>query len=100
MEKPNSFFENVYKDLKVPELAAEYISFALKENNASFLATVLGDVVKAHGMSHISEVTGLARQALYKMLSKDGNPTLQSMNALLDAVGLELSVSLKKKRAS
>lgn len=96
MAKGSSFKEDLSQRLKDPEFAAEYIISAIEEKDPDFLNQALGDIVRAHGMSNISEVTGLARQALYKMLSRDGNPTLQSINLLLEAVGLELTVKLKK----
>jgi DNA-binding phage protein len=38
----------------------------------------------------------LNRENLYRMLSEKGNPELRSMGTLLDALGLKLSVDVKK----
>jgi DNA-binding phage protein len=43
------------------------------------------------------EGNGLGRQALYSALSENGNPTLETLTAVLDALGLEVTV---KKRAA
>lgn len=42
-------------------------------------------------MSKIAEETGLAREALYRSLATDGNPTLKSMPTIMHALGLELA---------
>jgi probable addiction module antidote protein len=47
-------------------------------------------------MTEIARTTGLGRQALYKALSEHGNPTLGTLMAVLDALGLQLSVQPKK----
>ena len=52
--------------------------------------------ISSKGMSEIARKTGLGRQALYNALSENGNPTLETLMAVLDALGLELSVQPKK----
>ena len=48
-------------------------------------------------MSEIARQAGLGRQALYSALSENGNPTLETLTAVLDVLGLELAV---QKRAA
>ncbi|MGC1468749.1 MAG: addiction module antidote protein [Sphingorhabdus sp.] len=48
-------------------------------------------------MTEIAKKTGLGRQALYTALSENGNPTLETLMAVLGALGLELTV---QKRAA
>jgi probable addiction module antidote protein len=43
-------------------------------------------------MLQVSKETGLARGALYRMLSEDGNPTLKTMLSVLDVLGLDMTV--------
>ncbi len=47
---------------------------------------------RSKGMTEIAKKTGLGRQALYNALSDTGNPTLETLTAVLDALGLELTV--------
>jgi len=89
------FNEDLIERLKDPNYAASYIEAAIEENDPDFLQVALGDVVKAHGVSKISEITGIARQALYRMISKDGNPTIKNLNRLLNSVGLEIDIRVK-----
>jgi len=48
-------------------------------------------------MTAIAADTGLSRQALHKALSEEGNPTLDTVVRVLDALGLQLEA---KPRAS
>jgi len=49
-------------------------------------------------MTHVAEAAGLNRESLYRMLSRRGNPGIHSLKAVLDAVGLRLSVELAERR--
>ncbi|WP_296456301.1 addiction module antidote protein [Phenylobacterium sp.] len=44
------------------------------------------------GMTDLAEKTGLSRQALYKALSDDGNPRLNTFLKVMNALGLTLKV--------
>ena len=44
-------------------------------------------------MSDLARKAGLGRQALYTALSENGNPTLETLTSVLDALGLQLTVS-------
>jgi probable addiction module antidote protein len=53
------------------------------------------------GMSAVSRLSNLNRENLYRMLSKKGNPALNSLNALLNALGFKLAItSVKKKKGN
>ena len=73
-----------------------YLEAAMEGNNPKHIASAIGDVARAKGISEIARKTGLGRQALYNALSENGNPTLETLTAVLDALGLELSVQPKK----
>jgi len=53
-------------------------------------------VLKAIGVSKISKRTGLRRESIYRMLSKDGNPEFRSMLVILKAIGMHLWVVEKE----
>ena len=44
-------------------------------------------------MAKIAKKTGLGRESLYKALSKGGNPKIQTVVKVLDALGLKLKVA-------
>lgn len=77
--------------LRDPEVAAEYLSIAAKEEDPAAFLQALRNVTEAMGgVSRIAERTGLNRQQLYRTLSKDGNPELRSLTKILDASGVRL----------
>ena len=73
-----------------------YLEAAMEWTDPKHIASALGDVARSKGMSEIARKTGLGRQALYNSLSESGNPTLETLMAVLDALGLELSVQPKR----
>lgn len=70
-----------------------YLEAAMEGNDARHIASALGDVARSKGMTEIAKRTGLGRQALYSALSENGNPTLETLMAVLSALGLRLSVT-------
>lgn len=100
MAKGSNFQADLLKKLRDPKFAAQFITSAMEENDEEFLAQALSQVVKAHGTSKIAKASHLTRQALYKMFSPKGNPTLQSVHSVLGAVGLRMSIEPKKKRSA
>ncbi len=70
-----------------------YLEAAMEGNDAKHIASALGDVARSKGMTEIARRTGLGRQALYTALSDHGNPTLETLMAVLSALGLRLSVT-------
>lgn len=73
-----------------------YLEAAMEGNDPKHIARAIGDVARSKGMSEIARKAGLGRQALYNALSENGNPTLETLTAVLDALGLQLSVQPKK----
>lgn len=69
-----------------------YLEAAMEGNDPKHIASALGDVARSKGMTEIARKTGLGRQALYTALSENGNPTLETLAAVLGALGFELTV--------
>ena len=78
--------------LETEEDILYYLEAAMEGNDAKHIASALGDVARSKGMTEIAKKAGLGRQALYSALSENGNPTLETLVAVLNALGLELSV--------
>ncbi len=47
-------------------------------------------------MAKLAEITELNREHLYRMLSENGNPEFRSLEALLDALGFRLAITLRE----
>ncbi|MDX3977273.1 addiction module antidote protein [Shinella sp.] len=68
-----------------------FMKDAFESGDAGYIAHALGVVARTKGMSKVAEETGLAREALYRSLASDGNPTLKSVLTVMRALGLELT---------
>lgn len=79
------------KTLTDPVVAANYVNAALDDSFEMFL-TAIRNVAEAHTMGKVAEHARLNRENLYRSLSKRGNPRLDTLRAVLSAVGLRLSV--------
>ena len=75
------------------EALVEYLNVALEENDPKCFAKALGNVARAKGMSSVSEATGLGRQSLYRALSGDGNPRIDTLFRVLDALEVKLAIT-------
>ena len=83
------------RHLQTEEDILYYLEAAMEGNDPKHIAGALGDVARSKGMTDIARKTGLGRQALYNALSKEGNPTLETLTSVLSALGLELTVQKK-----
>lgn len=83
--------------IETEEDILHYLEAAMEGNDPRHIASALGDVARSKGMTEIARKAGVGRQALYSALSENGNPTLETLVAVLGALGLELTV---QKRAA
>ena len=79
------------------ELAVEYLKAAMEsldnpdDRAAGLLA--LRAVAEAYGgLGNVAQKAGISRESLYRALSPSGNPTLKTLLAVLNTVGMRLSV--------
>jgi probable addiction module antidote protein len=64
---------------------------AAASNDPSFLASAIGVVARAKGgMLHLERLTGIKRQTLTKSFGQDGNPTLSTLMAVLNALHIRV----------
>ena len=71
---------------------AAYLNTALEDGDTSVIATALGDIARAKGMTQLAKETGITRDGLYKALSPTGNPSFDTVRKVIKAVGLKLDV--------
>jgi probable addiction module antidote protein len=86
--------------LETEEDILYYLEAAMEGNDPGHIASALGDVARSKGMTEIARKSGMGRQALYNALSENGNPTLETLIAVLGALGLELTVQKVSKKAA
>lgn len=76
--------------LHTNEDMADYLEAALEDGDPALIATVLGNIARAKGMTQLARDTGLGRESLYKALSPTGNPEFATMLKVIRALGLKL----------
>lgn len=83
---------DVAEHLRTPEEMAAYLEACIEEadGDAAFIAKALGDIARAKGMAQVASDAGLSRESLYKALSGDRNPTLDTVLRVVSALGLKL----------
>ncbi len=83
---------DVAEHLRTPEEMAAYLEASMEaaDGGAAFIAKALGDIARAKGMSQVARDAGLSRESLYKALSGDRNPSLDTVLKVVGALGLKL----------
>jgi len=84
---------DVAEHLNTEDDIVAYLDAVMEEGDLSFLCKALGDVARAVGMSKVAKQTGLSRESLYKALSEDGNPSLDTILRVARAVGVRFHAS-------
>jgi probable addiction module antidote protein len=80
-----------------PELAVECLKVALEslnnpEERGGSLLTLRSLAEAYGGLGAVAAQAGISRESLYRSLSPKGNPTLKTLIAVLNTMGLRLSV--------
>jgi len=75
------------------EAQEDLLNDALASGHAGYIANALGIIARARGMSGLATETGVKRQQLYRALSEDGNPTLETLTKVISALGFRLSAA-------
>ena len=70
-----------------------FLTEALRDGDHRALPLALRAVADVLGMTELAARTGLNRETLYRTLSANGNPRLDTLAAILAAFGLRLSVA-------
>ena len=91
--RDKSFSASLEATLTDPAEAAVYIDAAMELDDPAALLVALRHVAKAHGMAEVARRADVGDKTLFKALSDKGNPTLETVNKVLHAVGLCLSVA-------
>lgn len=92
-----------HHDLEVEELRADreqaiaYLKVAMEslddpEDRAAGLLALRAIAEAYGGLGKIAQEAGISRESLYRALSPTGNPTLKTLIAVLNTVGMRLSV--------
>jgi probable addiction module antidote protein len=78
------------KYLDNEESIAAYLTAILESNDAALLASSLGDIARARGMTEIAKAAGITREALYRALRPDSAPRFDTISRVCTALGVRL----------
>jgi probable addiction module antidote protein len=85
---------------KNPADAKGYLDSCLAEGHEAFQLGLRYAVEAFGGMTALSRKTSLNREALYRALSRRGNPCLENVEKVLGALGMRLSVTVRQSKAT
>ena len=86
--------------LETQEDIQAYLEVSFESGDPKQITKALGNVARAQKMTEIASITGISREHLYTSLSENGNPTLKTLTALVDALGYQLKIEPKKAKVS
>lgn len=78
--------------LTTAEAIAGYLDAYLEDSTPEELREALATVARSHGVSDLSRRSGVSRPGIYKALGQSGNPSFETIQAILGAMGLRLKV--------
>ena len=81
--------------LTSPAAVAAFLDEAAATGDAKFMAHCLGLVAKAVGMGKVAGLAGVNRQALYRSLSGEKTPRIDTLLAVLQALGMQMRITQK-----
>lgn len=77
-------------NLKTEGRMVALLEAALEDGHPQVIAAALGAIARAQGMAKVARATGLNPKSLYKALSGEGNPELETFIKVVRALGLQL----------
>jgi len=92
MIKTSSYHDALVESLTDPVEAKNYLKAVLDDYPEGFLKA-LRNVAQAHQMKRVAEAAGIKRESLYRALSEQGNPTWETLNGVLGALGFKFSIT-------
>ena len=90
MPRTKTYLWDAADYLNTREDMIAYLDAALEGGDPNLIASVLGDIARAEGMTQIAKETGLGRESLYKALSVEGNPEFATILKVTQALGFRL----------
>ncbi len=82
---------DILDHIKTEEDMKMYLQICIEEDGIKGFQHALGVIAKAKGMNEIAKETGLSRQNLYKSLSENANPRVDTLEKVAKALGMKLT---------
>ena len=84
-------FDMVHR-LKSKRAMTEYLNQVIADGDVAELATALGHIARARGMSEIAKASGITREALYKALKPNTKPRFDTVSKVIKSLGMKITV--------
>ncbi len=91
------YIDDLQERLRDTKYAERYLKAALEEGDEATFLVALRDVANARGLSQVASAAQLNREHVYRILSAKGNPRLTTIQALLQALGFQLAVTVVRR---
>jgi len=78
--------------LKNKRAMTEYLNQVIADGDDAELATALGHIARARGMSEIAKASGITREALYKALKPNTKPRFDTVSKVIKSLGMKITV--------
>ncbi len=79
--------------LDTEESVVDFLKEVAETGDSSDFIHALGIAARARGMTDIARDAGVTRASLYKSLSDGGNPRFDTINKIVNALGMKLTVA-------
>ena len=90
--KLKDFDDTFADDFRDPEVFVTMLNGLLQDNDMRAFLSGLRDVAKAHGFATVAEAANVNRENLYRTLSGDKNPRIDTVHSVLKALGYRFAV--------
>jgi len=84
---------DVADHLKTEDDIRGFLREMAKTGDTNDFIHALSTAARAKGMSNIAKKMGVSRSSLYKSLSGETNPGFETINSVVEALGLKLEVA-------
>lgn len=71
---------------------AAYLEAYFEDSTPEELREALATIARSRGISDLARRSSVSRPGIYKALGHDGNPSFETIQAILGALGLRLKV--------
>ncbi|WEK02805.1 MAG: putative addiction module antidote protein [Candidatus Devosia phytovorans] len=83
--------------LQDDESQTELLADAFDSGDPGYVAHAVGVVARARGMAQVAKDADLNREALYRALSRDGDPRLSTFLGVMNALGIKLQPKMENR---
>jgi probable addiction module antidote protein len=91
---------DVSEHLGDEDTATYFLEEAFATGDPAFIARSLGAVARARNMTKLAADAGMSRTSLYKVLSGEGHPEFGSILKIANALGYDLTPTLRVSDAA